>query len=290
MATAGSILGYIRVLLGDPDQDFVSDTIGLDWLNEAQRRFCHNVLALDEYKDYPIVAKKLRYDFPTDCITPIGVMWYQSRVTKLGYRPPDTWSYQEEAFPNSTGTPDYYTVIRRQVVIGPNVPTTNSATALASGAIQASNTTLGFTAASGNFRTKGFLQIASGTSVEIVEFGGVATTTVTNVTRGVHNTTAASFGSGASITQIDLQMLYRKSPAIMTASTSSPDIPEAYHDYLTKYALYLGWLSRGDQSKADRAFVEFESLEKDTKKTIGRRSQDGVMRIQDKRNRWYAGW
>ena len=290
MATAGSLAANIRVAYGDPDADWLTDAVALQFLTKGQKRFCHNVLALDEIKDYPVVAKKVRYDFPTDCIIPFGLMWYQSRTTKMSFQPPDKWRAMEEAFPNSSGNPDYYTVERRQLLLGPNTPTTNSATALASGALTATATTLGFTAASGTFRTKGFLQIASGTGIEIVEFTGVATTTVTGVTRGLHNTTAASFASGASITQIDIQMHYRKSPADLSATTTTPDIPEVYHEYLEKYALYLAWLSRGDSKKAEIAYGEFLSYEQGTLKTIGRRSQDGVMRVQDKRNRYYAGW
>ena len=290
MATAGSLLSNVRVLYGDPDRDWLSDTIGLDFLNRGQKRFCHNVLALDEVKDFTITAKQPRFDLPTNCLIPIGVMWFQSRTEKLSYKPPDTWLQMEAAFPNSTGTPDYYTVIRRQMVVGPQVPQTRSATALASGAITAAATTLGLTAASGTFRSKGYLLFASGTSTEIVGYTGVATSTVTGATRGEHNTTAASFASNATVTQVDLQLFYRKSPADLTATTASPDIPEMFHDYLEKYALYLAWIARGDESKADRAFQEFQQYEQATIKTIGRRSQDGLMRIQDKRNRWYSGW
>lgn len=290
MATAGSLAANIRVVYGDPDADWLTDAVALQFLTKGQKRFCHNVLTLDEIKDYTITAKKIRYDLPTNCIIPNGVMWYQSRTAKLAPLSPDKWRGMEEAFPNATGTPDYYGIERQQLLLGPNVPTTNSATALVSGAMTATATILGFTVASGTFRTKGFLEIASGTSKEIVEFTGVATTTVTGVTRGLHNTTAASFASGASVTQIDLQLHYRKSPTDLTATTQTPDIPEIYHEYLEKYALYLAWISRGETQHATVAYQEFLTYEQAAQKTIGRRMQDGVMRIQDKRNRFYAGW
>ena len=286
MPTAGSIIANVRVLFGDPDRDWLTDAVGLDFLNRAERRFVNNVEPLDEIKDYVVVSKQSRYDLPTNCIIPTGAMWYQNRVTKLKYESPDVWSQMEEAFPNSTGTPDFYSVIRRQMVVGPNVPTTASSNSTASGLMYSSTTTLSLVAASGTFRTKGFAKVNS----EVFEYTGVASSTLTGVTRGVHGTTAASHASGDTVTQIDIQLGYRKSPGVMSATSSTPEIPETYHDYLEKYILYLSWLARGDNEKAQIAYAEFASYEESAGKNVGRRSRDGMMKIQDKRNRWFAGW
>lgn len=281
MPTAGSMLTNIRKLVGDPDRDWLDDTTGLDFLDRSQKRFCHKVLPLDEYKDYAITAKEELFDLPTNCIIPIWVEWYQSRVVKLEYTTPDLWAHVTEANPTSTGIPERYTVIRRQIAVGPQVPTTSSNTANASGAINSTTTTLNLTAASGTFRSKGFVKLNS----EIVKYTGVATTTLTGCTRGVHGTSAASHASGDTVTQIDLLMLYRKAPAALATNTS-PEIPDAFHDYLEKYALYLTWLARGDSLKAQAVLTEFDEYEKDAIKTIGRRSQDGMLHIKEKINRW----
>lgn len=286
MAQAGSLLSNIRKLFGDPDKDFITDAVGLDWLNQAQRRFCHHVLSLDEFKDYGITAKQPRFNLPTNCIIPIQLMWYQSWTKKLAYQPPDIWGHITEEMPNATGTPYSYTMIRRQLVVGPQVPQTASSNSTASGTISLAGTTIGLAAASGTFRSKGFVTVDS----EVIEYTAVATTTLTGAVRGVHGTTAATHASGATVTQVDLQMLYRKSPIDLATTTDSPDIPEMFHDYLEKYTLYLGWLARGDSQKAQAAYQEFEGLEKATIKTVGRRVQDGLLRIQDKRNRWRAMW
>ncbi len=286
MATAGSIITRIQKLFGDTAGDFISDTFGLDWLSQGERRFTHKVLPLDEFKDYTITAKQPRFDLPTNCIIPIQLMWFKQRTAKLDYQPPDVWAKVIEAMPNSTGTPDAYSVVRRQVVVGPQVPTTASANTTASGTITAAATTIGLVAASGTFRSKGWVKINS----EVIEYTGVATTTLTGAVRGVHGTTAASHASGDTVTEIDLQMLYRKAPANLTATTASPEIPDMFHDYLEKYALYLAWVARGDLTKAQLAYTEFEALEEGTIKTVGRRSQDGLLKIQDKRNRWRGRW
>ena len=169
-------------------------------------------------------------------------------------------------------------------MVGPQVPQTASKTAKASGAINSTTTTLNLTAASGTFRSKGYVKINS----EVIEYTAVATTTLTGAVRGVHGTSAASHASGDTVTEIDIAMLYRKTPAIITASGTSPDIPAMFHDYLERYAIYLAWLARGDKTKAEAALAEFESMEEDAIKTAGRRSQDGLLHIQEKRSR--ARW
>ena len=56
MATAGSLLGDVRVHFGDPDRDFITDAIGMEWLDVAQQRFCDEVMALDEIQDFTLAT------------------------------------------------------------------------------------------------------------------------------------------------------------------------------------------------------------------------------------------
>ena len=119
MPQAGSILANVRVLVGDPDRDFLTDAIGLDWINEGQRRFAHKVLSLDEIADFTVTAKQPRFDLPTDTIMPIWVTWYKNRVVKLDYATPYQWAKLKEAWPTANGTPDQYTIIRSQLEVGP---------------------------------------------------------------------------------------------------------------------------------------------------------------------------
>jgi len=284
MATAGSMMTSIRKILGDPNGDFANDNTIYDWLNRGQGQFCQNVLALDEIHDYPIVAKQSRYDLPSTCIIPIWIQWYQSRVAKLEYTPPNLWARVEERNPSATGTPDRYTVIRNQLLLGPQVPTTSSKTHLGSGAMTTANTTISL-ATTPIFRSKGFIKVDS----EVIEYTALATTTMTGCARGLHGTTAATHASGVTVTQIDLQMLYRRTPAVIAATSTVPDIPLVYHDHLEMYALYLGWLARGDSEKAKAAFELVTQGEKDAKKIVGRRSMDGLLKIQERKHSWY-GW
>ena len=65
MPTAGSIITNIKRLAGDPDGDWLTDAVGLDFLDRSQRRFCHKVLPLDEFQDFTITAKQPRFTVAT---------------------------------------------------------------------------------------------------------------------------------------------------------------------------------------------------------------------------------
>lgn len=267
--SAGSLLGDIRTQFGDPDRDFITDTIGLEWLTEAQDRFCHEVMALDEIADYSVFENVKRYDLPTNCIIPFTGAYWQNTRKELAYVDPSEWDVYEVRRILSTGTPCIFSVIRQQLVIGPAAPQSDSATALASGAITAAATTIGLTAASGTFRTRGWVK--NQTSGEVIEYTGVSTTTLTGCIRGVHGTSAASCASGEQFKEIDLQIRYRRTPTAMTATTQNPDIPTAFQRYLKQYVLFLAWRARGDKAKADAAYTQFEQEEKRAKDTVGRR-------------------
>jgi hypothetical protein len=177
--SAGSLLTDIRIQFGDPDRDFITDAIGLEWLTEGQERFCHEVMPLDEVGDFSVTSGVKRYDLPTNCIIPFtGVYWKNAR-RELAAVDPSEWDTYEARRILSSGTPCVFSVIRQQLVIGPAAPSGNSATALASGAITAAATTIGLTAASGTFRSRGWIK--NQTTGEVVEYTGVSTTELTVV-------------------------------------------------------------------------------------------------------------
>ncbi len=287
MATAGSLIANICLQVGDPNQDWLTDTVGEEWLDAAQQRFCHEVLALDEIADYPLTARQKRYDLPTNCVIPMSALWWKNSTRRLDYQDPSKFEEYEVYHPLTTGYPRCYSIIRRQVVVGPAAPVADSATALASGATTNTATTIGLTAASGTFRTKGFLQ--NQTTGEVVEYTNVSTTTVTGCTRGVHGTAATTVASGQQWKEIDLQVRYRRNPTPITATTQVPDIPSAFHRYLEYFVLFKAWLARGDKAKSDAAYTLFEQEEKRAKDTTGRRAFE-PRQIQDRRHGQYRGY
>lgn len=285
--TVGSLLANVRVQFGDPNRDFLTDTIGFEWIDVAQQRFCHEVLALDEIKDYALTARQKRYDLPTNCIEPAAVLWWKNSSRKLDYVDPSKFEEFEVYHPLTTGYPKNYSVIRRQIVLGAAAPLSDSATALASGDFSSTATTIGFTAASGTFRTRGWLE--NQTTGEVVEYTNIATTTVTGCSRGVHGTSGASVASAQQWKEIDVQVRYRKTPAPITASTQQMEIPAGFARYIEQFILYLAWRTRGDKAKADAAYTHFEQEEKRAKSTVGRRAIE-PRGIHDRRHQGFRGY
>lgn len=287
MATAGSILANVRVQIGDPNRTFLTDTIGHEWIDVGQQRFCHEVLALDEIKDYPLTARQKRLDLPTNYIIAKAVLWWKNSSRKLSWTDPSEFETYEVYHPLTTGYPRGYSIIRKQLVVGPASPVSDSATALASGDFSSTATTIGFTAASGTFRTRGWLE--NQTTGEVIEYTNVSTTTVTGCSRGVHGTSGASAASGQQWKEVDLQLRYHKIPAAITASTQSPEIPVAFHRYLEQWVKYMAYFSRGDKAKADAAYTQFQEEEKLAKDSVSQRAIE-PRGIQDRRKFYNRGY
>ena len=287
MATAASLISNVRLYYGDPSGEFITDSVGMEWLSLAQERFVNNVMPLDEVKEYIVTAKQKRYDLPDNCIEPTRVIWYKDMQTILTAESPPEFERLQSGFPNGIGRPVFYTVFRRQLVVGPQSPVANSATSLASGAHNTSTTVIGVATGSGVFRARGWAIVAS--TGEVFEYTGVSGDTLTGCTRGLHNTTAASVPSNATITQVDMQMQYRRTPSAVATTSESPVIPTAFHRYLEMYMLYRAWLSRGDSSKAQIAYNEFESFEETAKEKVGRRFLEPIS-IKDRSRRGRSGY
>lgn len=272
MATAGSLIGDLRRQFGDTNGTFITDAIGLEWLDIAQQRFCDNVLTLDEIKDYAVVAKQPRFDLPTNYVIARAVTWFQSQTRKLTAAHYSEYEQAVATWPNSSGNPRFYTILRQQVVVGPGIPISDSATTLASGDQSSTVTTLDLVAASGTFRSRGWVKIGS----EIIEYTGVATTTLTGCVRAQHGTDPASIASNAAVTQMDMQLHYTKIPAALATTTATPEIPSVWHRYLVNYALYRAWMARGDSAKAEIAYNEFTDMEAGAKEKAGRRALEPI--------------
>lgn len=289
MVTASTIIQNVRLAFGDPDGETITDAVGKEALEAAEVRFCHFVLAIDEVKDYTISQQIQTYDLPSNCVEPTQVIYYQQAQRELKAESPVEFQKIQTGSPLANpGRPRHFTIFRRQLVIGPQSPVSNSATALASGAQSSTASTINLTAASGTFRSRGFL--VNSTTGEVVSFASVSTTQVGFVTRGVHGTPQASIASNDVWTQIDMQMFYRRLATAISTVTQTPEVPAAFQRYLEAYMLYKLWLHRGDSTKAQVAYNEFEVLEKEAKKTTGRRILSPISIKDYQRSRFSQGY
>lgn len=298
MPLAGSLIVNIRKIFGDTAAQFIDDISGLTWLDQAQQDFCNDVWMLEEIKDYAITQYDNHFILPSNCIIPMSAMWYQTKTIKLEPEPPNVWDQLTEAYPLSTGNPYHYTMMRRaqdtqEIRIGPAKPSRSSYSASVAGNIATTATTLALTAASGIFRSRGWVLIGgpvapypgsanSGFPIEVAEYNGVSGSSLTGVIRAQHDTYASNLVAGVLVTQVDLQVRYKKLPSILATNTT-PEIPEPFHRYLETYALYLAKLAHGEPKEADGYLQVYLKQKETARKMAGRRQQDGLMRIKARR-------
>lgn len=287
MTLAGSLLVDMRKIFGDTSSLFIDDTTGLTWLDQAQQDFCNDVWMLEEIKDYYITQYDANFNLPTDCIIPMSAMWLKSATIKLNPEPPNVWDQLIEAYPNSTGNPYHYTMMRRsgdlqQIRIGPAIPNASSQFSSTTATLTSAATTLPINTATGRFRNRGWVLIGNSAPFEVAEYTGLGASSLTGAIRAVHNTTAATVATNVMIRQVDLQIRYKKMPAALATNTS-PEVPETFHRYLETYALYLAKLAHGEEKDAE-GFLQVYLKQKETaRKMAGRRQQDGLQRIQARR-------
>lgn len=292
MPTAGSMLTNIKKIFGDTAGQFIDDTTGLTWLDQAQQDFCNDVWMLEEIEDYAVTqVYNANFDLPTDCIIPMSVMWMQTKYIKLEPEPPNVWDQLVEAYPNSTGNPYHYTIMRRnqdlqQIRIGPALPPASSNFSSTSGAITAGAATIPLYVATGRFRSRGWVLISNGVLgsnlYEVAEYTGLGASMLTGVIRGVHGTVASATSGDVRVRQVDLQVRYKKMPDAL-ATSGTPEIPEPFHRYLETYALYLAKLAHGEPKEADGYLQVYLKQKETARKMAGRRQQDGLMRIKPRR-------
>jgi hypothetical protein len=281
------MLVNMRKIFGDVAAQFIDDTTGLTWLDQAQQDFCNDVWMLEEVKNYTLTQYNANFNLPTDCIIPMSVMWYQTKTTKLNPEPPNVWDQLIESYPNSTGNPYHYTMMRRsgdvqQIRIGPQLPPASSNFSSTTAALTAGAATIPIYVATGRFRSRGWAIVSNGTADEVVEYTGLGASMLTGVSRGVHGTVGSAIGSDVRVRQVDLQVRYKKMPDAL-ATSSLPQIPEPFHRYLETYALYLAKLAHGEEKDAE-GFLQVYLKQKETaRKMAGRRHQDGLQRIQPRR-------
>ena len=286
MPTAGSLIQDVRRLFGDPDGEWLSDTIGLEFMTIAQERFCHKVMPIDEVKDYVLEARIQRLDLPGNYLQVIRVSYLKDMSHILEPEAPAEFERIQASWPNGIGRPSMYTIFRRQLVMGPQAPASPSASALASGNHSSTASTIAASTASGRFRSRGWLYNAS--TGEVMEYASISTSQIGMLTRGVHGTPQASVSSNARLQQVDVQMFYRAVATNVTATTQTPEIPTMFHHYLKMYMLYRAWLARGDAQKAQVAYNEFTEMEKDAQQTVSQRMLE-PMTIKDRRSQTFGG-
>lgn len=245
--------------LADTAGNTFTSTILYGWLDEAQKAWAtelypallrvRNFVSVSQYQD--------RFQVPTDRIALEGLVTRRTLVRKLKWVNPTDYMNQQTSVNNAiSNDPVIWTEMDGGIYIWPRYGGTSLLTTAGSFA-SAAATSINI-ATTSQLRTYGRVKIGS----EEIEYTDIAGSTIHGCTRGLNQTTAASISTGATVTQLDLEIDYVRHPVAL-ASTASPEIDTAFHQYLKLYVKYLAYMQEGSYERANEMMGLWkEALEK----------------------------
>lgn len=276
MPTASIILDRVRARYGDTNSDFVTNGAGMAWLDYAQNELVTKFMPLDRLTGFVVSANQEAFTIPSDSLE-IDTVWHAKAIRSvLKYLEPVEFFKKKMVAQSATGYPVYWTEFEKRIYVWPMYGTA-SQTGSASGAITAATTEISVVTVSG-FEIQGLVEVAS--SAEIIQYTNTATGNIKGCIRGYAGTTAASFASTATLTQMPLQVLYKRLAASLATVTETPELPTFYHRALEEWVLYLAFSAEGAGAKAEAQYQiyqrELEKLEYQ-----GSKQAMGPLRITD---------
>lgn len=249
MATASALMAQVQAELGDPNADtqngkFTSSVI-YGWLDEGQKEWCVKLMPLIGINSQAVVTNQDSVALPTDCIMIDAISSRRGWLRKVQAIGITDWLNQQSAVRTALSTdPAMFTEIDQRAYVFPRY-SGSSLVSLLNASTATADTT--FTLAStDNLTSYGRAKI---NAAEVIEYTGKTSTTLTGVRRGLENTSAIAYASGASVAQCDYIAYYRRYPLAL-ASTATPEIKAAYHEKLKAYAKYAGYMMEGSFDKA----------------------------------------
>jgi hypothetical protein len=254
MPTASYLIADIQTKLGDPSGNIYTSANLLNWLDQAQKEFCLKTLVLRTIDATYVTTGLMRIPLPTDCIMVEALETARGGIPrKLKRITPTDFFNQQTAVQGVLATdPVLWTEMDSNIYVYPRYNGLSQATVLAS------SMTLGQTTAdvgtAANFRSRGLIRLLIGSEeveAQLASSGSTAgTATFSGLTRGLAQTTAAAHATGATVTQLDLAIVYRRSPQPLATVTATPEIRQIYHEKLELYCMYLAFMQTGEMEKA----------------------------------------
>lgn len=250
MATLANLRTYTRTYLNEDTEEFFL-TAEIDaLLNEAQFEFCSKTDVLKAVGTISTVASVRDYALPTQIVRNEGIVQVlydqELKLQELSYV---EFYDRTRRNPYQSGQPEVYCVFDGRLHIWPVPDTSYDAATTTLGAAIADAVATTATVADNSVFPHVTGRFIVGT--EVIEFRGISgTTTLSNLRRGLEDTTAAAQSNGATITERDLWLVYVRKPATITASVST-EIPGAYDNLLTHYAAGKLYMKRGDKALAE---------------------------------------
>lgn len=284
MPTASYLIADVQTKLGDPSGNIYTSATLLNWFDQAQKDFCLRSMVLRTIDATCVSTGLLRIPLPSDVImvellesSRSGIPRKLARITSTDF------FNQQTAVQGVLATdPVLWTEMDQNIYVYPRYNGLSQATVLAT-SLSATADTI-FVGTSSGFRTRGLIRLSvDGEEIEAAQASTGSTSgqgTFFNLTRGCAQTTAASHSTGASVTQLDLAIVYRRSPQTLGTVTATPEIRAIYHEKLELYVMYLCYQMTGEMDKASAAWDLWQQACQDAKYSA-EREHLGHMGVRD---------
>ena len=275
MTTGNQVQTFLRQRFGDTDGNFLTDGLTLTLLDQAQNQIVTEFMELRRYKGFTTSAYQEAFSIPTDCIM-IEVAWHARNLKRvLTKTTPAEFFRRQQVVDGAVGDPVIWTEMEGKVYVWPRYASaSNTTTITATMAITGDP----IIATVGQLTAKGIVRIDS----EDIEYTNKGTSgTLGGVIRGSGGTTAATHASAATVTQLDFQLLYRRTAASLSTIGETLDVTSNYRQLLEAYCLYLAYLAEGSQQKAADQFKVYEKMTQQQSYSAEKADLSGNIRIQD---------
>lgn len=279
MATGSALVSRIQTELGAPNADsqanslFASGNI-YGWLDEAQQEFAKRTMCLRGIDGATVVTNQDSFAIPANCLLVEAVVAKKNWNRKVRKVTPTDFIAQQTGVQTALATdPSIWCEMDNRIYVFPRYSNSSLTSTLNASTLETAATlTL---ASTSNLRSYGRILIGS----EEIEYTGKTSTTLTGCRRGVAQTTAASYASAQALTQIDLDIIYRRMPVTL-ASTATPEIKSSYHELLKYYAKFMALNAEG---AGEKARVQFELWDKGVTEAeyTAKREALGTITIRD---------
>ena len=252
--TAGSIITNVQARYGDTNGDFITNALGLVWLTKAQTKLCEKTFPLTRWKGNAVSANQESFSVPADCIVMEVIYHAKGLRQPLKKISPEEFFQFKQSIDGAVGDPRYWTRIEERIYVWPRYASASNTTTVSGNATVSTTTTTVVVATIGQLETSG---IVSMDSEDIQYTSKGASGTLGGVIRGFAGTTQAQHSSNVTVTALDFQMVYKRQPASMSATTIAAEIPDFAVPHLENYTLYLAYVSAGEMEKAQLFYKTF---------------------------------
>lgn len=276
MTTGTQVATFLRQRFADTNSDFLTDALVLTILDSSQNRIVTDFMQLRRMTGFAISADQNSFTIPTNCVM-IEVAWHARNLKRVLQKvTPAEYYARQQVVDGAVGDPVIWTEMEGKVYVWPRYSSASNTTTITA---TMTTTSAPVVATTSQLTTQGMVQIDS----EYIEYNNKGSSgTLSGVTRGVGGTTAATHATGATVTQLDFQLLFRRTAASLSTLGETLDVTSDLREPLEAYSLYLAYLAEGSQQKAEQQYKIYSQMMEDDAYSAEKADLSGNIRIMDR--------